>query len=105
MKNLAAVIFASGLCLFTATASANDIEARGRSLLNELGCKACHSFGGRGGRVGPALDTVGKRLAGEQIRRQLLSPRELNPESSMPSYDHLDSLEIDALVEFLARQK
>lgn len=105
MKVISAVLFAACLCLTTATAPADEIESRGRALLNGLGCKACHSFGGQGGRVGPSLDTVGQRLAEDRIRRHLLSPREINPESSMPSYDHLEDWKIDTLVEFLARQK
>ncbi|MFO7981923.1 MAG: c-type cytochrome [Desulfuromonadales bacterium] len=105
MKIIYAALFAACLCLSAATAPADDIESRGRTLLNGLGCKACHSFEGQGGRIGPSLDTVGKRLAEDRIRRQLLAPREINPESSMPSYDHLEDWKIDTLVEFLGRQE
>ncbi|HKL48676.1 MAG TPA: c-type cytochrome [Desulfuromonadales bacterium] len=105
MRVISAALFAACLCLSTATAQADDVESRGRALLNGLGCKACHSFEGQGGRIGPSLDTVGKRLDEDRIRRQLLTPREINPESSMPSYDHLEDWKIDTLVEFLARQK
>jgi len=78
---------------------------RGRSLLNALGCKGCHSFEGSGGTLGPALDDVGKRLDTAGIKAKLLSPRNHNPKSMMPSYSHLPSPDLKLLAAFLAGQK
>ncbi|NIR33911.1 MAG: c-type cytochrome [Desulfuromonadales bacterium] len=105
MKPLAIAALAAALCLVCTSAPAANLEAQGRALLNGLGCKACHSFDGQGGQVGPALDAVGKRLSQKQIRRQLVAPREVNPKGSMPSYDHLGEQDLGILVDFLARQK
>ena len=67
MRVISAALFAACLCLTTATAPADEIESRGRALLNGLGCKACHSFEGQGGRIGPSLDTVGKRMGDDRL--------------------------------------
>lgn len=80
-------------------------DARGRELVNSLGCKGCHKIGGSGGAVGPALDGVGKRLSAEQIQKKIVDPKSVNPKSTMPSYKHLPPADIKALVGYLAAQK
>jgi len=93
---------AAGLALVLATTAwaAND-EGRAAELIDSLGCKGCHTLNGGGGTLGPALDAVGKRLDGSQIRRQLLDPKAANPGSMMPSYANLPEKDIDALVDYL----
>jgi len=83
--------------------AADDAKARG--LFNSLGCKGCHSFEGSGGTLGPALDGVGKRLSKEQIKTKMLDPKATNSASMMPTYGHLDTADLEALIDFLADQK
>jgi mono/diheme cytochrome c family protein len=83
--------------------AADDAKARG--LLNSLGCKGCHSFEGSGGTLGPALDGVGKRLSKEQIKSKMLDPKATNPASMMPTYGHLATEDLEALIDFFADQK
>ena len=72
-------------------------------LLDAGGCRGCHRIGGHGGTLGPDLAGVGQRLSRERLRRQLLAPRQLDPTSAMPAYDHLSAAEIELLLDYLAR--
>jgi cytochrome c1 len=69
---------------------------RGRALLHDLGCGACHSIPGvdaARGNVGPPLDNIGRRvyLAGtlanspEQMARWIRSPQTIKPQTAMPN--------------------
>jgi ubiquinol-cytochrome c reductase cytochrome b subunit len=100
-----AVLSASFLTLCFGAAHGESLDAKGRALINELGCKACHVFDGQGGQVGPSLDTVGSRLKAAEIRQQVRDAKERNPKSIMPSFSHLDADSLDTLAEFLSRQK
>jgi nitric oxide reductase subunit C len=72
-------------------------------IFNQL-CVACHTLGGQGGNVGPALDGVGGRLAADYIRRWLRDPMSLKADSRMPKLPLSDG-QIDELVAFLSQQK
>src|SRR5207244_13172235 len=57
----------------------------------------CHSFDGRGGKRGPALDSVAMRLNGDQLIRQVIQGG-----GNMPAYGkNLSPAETTALVAFL----
>ncbi|MEI8254552.1 MAG: c-type cytochrome [Deltaproteobacteria bacterium] len=67
-------------------------------------CVACHSIGGRGGAVGPALDTVGDRFNAEYLARWLRDPPSVRPRTAMPRLPLTDT-QINELVAFLGRQR
>jgi len=48
-------------------------------------CIACHSVGGTGGMVGPALDGVGNRLSAAELDRWLADPPAVKPGTAMPN--------------------
>ena len=52
---------------------------------NKYGCNGCHSVGGEGGKVGPALDRAGFRLNGTWIYRWVKYPQAMKPETRMPA--------------------
>lgn len=52
---------------------------------NKYGCNGCHSVGGEGGKVGPALDRAGFRLNGTWIYRWVKNPQAMKPETRMPA--------------------
>ena len=52
---------------------------------NKYGCNGCHSVGGEGGKVGPALDRAGFRLNGTWIYRWVKNPQSMKPETRMPA--------------------
>ena len=52
-------------------------------IFNQL-CVACHSLGGQGGQVGPALDGVGNRKTPAEILAWLADPPAIKPGTAMP---------------------
>jgi len=67
-------------------------------------CVACHSLGGSGGSVGPALDGVGDRFDTDYFAKWLKNPQAVIPGTAMPNLNLSDS-DIESLVAFLASQK
>lgn len=63
-------------------------------------CTSCHSVGGAGGNVGPALDGVGNRYDEAKLRAWLHNPTSIKPGTKMPNL-HLAEQDVDALVPFL----
>ena len=72
----------------------------GRRLFEEKGCIGCHSLGGKGGTIGPALDEVAKRRDAQWIIAHFRNPQAVTPGSVMPRFDFTEQ-EIRALTEFL----
>jgi nitric oxide reductase subunit C len=72
-------------------------------VFNQL-CVACHSLGGQGGAVGPALDRVGDRLNADYLERWLHDPQVVKPGTAMPKLP-LSEPQIRELVAFLSHQR
>lgn len=67
-------------------------------------CSACHSLGGSGGNVGPALDGVGGRFDAEYLNKWIADPQSVKPGTAMPKLPLTDA-ERQEMVEFLSNQK
>lgn len=63
-------------------------------------CAACHSYGGKGGNVGPALDGVGDRYTEADLRAWLADPQSVKPGTAMPNLG-LTPAQLDELTAFL----
>jgi mono/diheme cytochrome c family protein len=75
----------------------NDPRVRGAHAFAENGCQQCHSIRNSGGKKGPDLSGVGRRLNEAQIRAQIM-----NGGKQMPSFaDILQLTEADDLVAYL----
>jgi mono/diheme cytochrome c family protein len=72
----------------------------GRRLFVEKGCQDCHSLGGKGGTIGPALDQVGKRHDSQWIIAHFRNPQAVSPGTLMPQFNFSEQ-ETRALTEFL----
>lgn len=48
-------------------------------------CVACHSLGGKGGNVGPALDHVATRYTADKLDTWLADPNAVKPGTAMPN--------------------
>ena len=74
--------------------------AEGRRLFEEKGCFGCHSIGGKGGNIGPALDVVAKRHNPDWIVAHFQNPQAVSPGTVMPQFNFTEQ-QIRALTEFL----
>ena len=63
-------------------------------------CAGCHSIGGTGGNVGPALDGVSSRFDTEYLRKWVSDPQSVKPDTTMPALPMSDQ-ELDDIIEFL----
>lgn len=73
----------------------------GKRMYRELRCQYCHSIGGRGGVVGPELDTIGSRRNRDWLVDHFRNPQKLKPGSAMPNFGLLDQ-EIEGLVSYMS---
>jgi cbb3-type cytochrome oxidase cytochrome c subunit len=73
---------------------------QGRRLFQQKGCLGCHSIGGLGGKVGPALDDVGLRRTPEWMMQHFRDPQTVSPGSVMPRFGFTEA-EARALTDFL----
>jgi mono/diheme cytochrome c family protein len=78
---------------------------QGPELAGRLGCLACHSLKGQGGKLAPPLDGVGGRLTTRELGIALAYPRQRHPRAKMPSYAYLPPTEQEAVVKFLETLK
>ncbi|MBL8735268.1 MAG: c-type cytochrome [Planctomycetes bacterium] len=93
-----------GAVAVVASASGEVVAGTGdRPMVFNQMCIACHSLGGQGGQVGPALDGVGNRLTVEFIKQWLRDPVAVKPDSKMPKLP-LGEETITELVAFLSKQ-
>ena len=72
-------------------------------VFNQL-CIACHSLGGQGGVVGPALDDVGNRRDYTNLVAWLTDPQQVKPGTLMPKLP-LSEPDIVELASFLSQMK
>lgn len=95
---LQSVIF---LEAFPASAALKTTIESGSDLYQRLSCHGCHAWHNRGGEVGPVLDGVGGRSTREALETQILTPRQRQADSRMPSFAFVKPAEIQALLDFL----
>jgi ubiquinol-cytochrome c reductase cytochrome b subunit len=75
------------------------LELQGAIAFQNKACRNCHALEGSGGRRGPDLTDVGRRLNSDVLVRQVVQGG-----GNMPAYgQQLDSAEVGALVAFLVK--
>jgi nitric oxide reductase subunit C len=87
-----------------AAAGPANATAANRPALFAQVCIACHSLGGSGASVGPALDGVGSRRDRDFLVKWLKDPAAVKPGTQMPNLN-LPDADIQALADFLSSQK
>jgi hypothetical protein len=71
---------------------------RGRTVVAQSGCLACHRVGQAGNTgPGPALTHIGSKLSRHGIKHALIDPT-----APMPSFEHLPAAKLKAVVTFLS---
>jgi len=107
MMKRAAVVTMVVAALGSAAALAQDdaaVQAKGKEIYAAQHCSMCHSIEGKGNKNMP-LDGVGSKLKPEQIRKYIVSPREVKTDSKMKAYPSLAPADLDALVDYLSSLK
>jgi mono/diheme cytochrome c family protein len=77
---------------------------KGKAVYDAQRCSLCHAIGGRGNAKGP-LDGVGAKLSAADIRKWIVSPKEMksttNRKPEMRAYPNLPAADLDALVAYM----
>lgn len=89
--------------LATMAAAAEASNAPRPAIFDQL-CTACHSLGGKGGNVGPALDDAFQRYDEAAMRAWLTDPQTVKPGTAMPKLPLTDS-QLDELITFLVTSR
>ncbi len=76
----------------------------GRAVYDQNHCWICHSIEGKGNKKTP-LDKVGSNLYPDQIKKWIVSPKEMKPETKMKAYNQLSEKDLADLVEYLSGLK
>jgi len=74
--------------------------SEGQRLFEQKGCIGCHSIGGKGGKIGPALDDVGLRRSSQWMIQHFRDPQVVSPGTVMPRFGFTEA-EARALTDFL----
>lgn len=94
---------ASQAKIVSLTSSASAAEVERPQVFGQV-CLACHSIGGSGGKVGPALDDIGSRRNKDFLVSWLKDPMAIKPDSKMPKLP-LGEADIESLANYLSRLK
>jgi ubiquinol-cytochrome c reductase cytochrome b subunit len=74
----------------------------GAVLFHKLGCMACHSVNGSGGKIGPDLShEAGAGRSRAWLVTQIENPRKHDPRTIMPSFGSLAPSQVDSLADYL----
>lgn len=84
-------------------ASADSVEMKGRKLLEERNCLACHKINKKGGDIAPDLSDEGKKARPEWLFSFLTNPHRIRPlqDARMP-YFKMQGDNITTVIEYLA---
>lgn len=85
--------------LMRPTATTASVAAGQPELFRTI-CVACHSVGGAGGVVGPALDEVYKRKTRQEMITWISDPQKLKPGTPMPKID-MTPAQLNEVVDYL----
>jgi len=106
MKRWMAAVGVVGLLAAGAPASPQDDSghAKGKEVFAAQKCSMCHAIEGKGNKNNP-LDGVGSKLSSDQIKKWIVSPKEMKADSKMKAYPSLTGADLDALVAYLSSLK
>lgn len=107
MRVMSAAVLA-GLSAGPALAQDAKLVERGKAVYDAQKCAMCHSIAGKGNAKGP-LEGVGSKLSAEDIRKWIVSPKEMksatNRKPEMRAYPALPAADLEALVAYMRSLK
>jgi mono/diheme cytochrome c family protein len=76
--------------------------AKGQELFGTLGCTACHTVNGQGGKAGPDLSNeANKGRSRAWLATTIRNPKADNPQTVMPAYGNLSDEQVGNLVDYM----
>ncbi len=88
--------------ILATAAGVGGIElSAGQKVYRSEGCSGCHMISGIGGTTGPDLTKVGSRRDRKWLHEHFEDPREVVPNSAMPSYRRLGDQALDDLTDYM----
>jgi nitric oxide reductase subunit C len=72
------------------------------AVFTNKGCVGCHMVGGKGGNVGPALDTIASRMDRASLKEWISDPQKIKPGTVMPKLP-MTPEELDEIVDYLGK--
>ena len=82
----------------------NSTLEHGREVYAAQKCALCHSISGIGGKK-KVLDGVGSRLKSEDVKKWILSPKEMKADTTMKAYPNLPEQDLNDLVSYVMTLK
>lgn len=89
-----------GTCHKESTVPDAPVLSKGRRLIEEYNCVACHKIAGFGKSFTPTLDGIGSKTTRSWLVRWLKNPRAVEPTTKMPHFFLADA-EANLLADFL----
>ena len=86
---------------FSLLISACSMTYSGEKLFFKEGCSQCHTYKGKGGRMGPDLSAVTNLKTDSWIDNYMQNPKSIYPFTRMPSFKHLSSSKRKAIISYL----
>jgi cytochrome c oxidase subunit 2 len=77
---------------------------KGKSVFAAQKCSMCHAIEGKGNKNMP-LDGIGSKLSADDIRKWIVSPKDMKADTKMKAYPSLTAEDLDALVTYLSSLK
>ncbi len=71
-----------------------------RPALFQAICIACHTVGGEGGNVGPALDPIATTMSPDDLKAWISDPQKIKPGTAMPQIP-MSPEQLDEMVDYL----
>ncbi|UCD66825.1 MAG: cytochrome c [Deltaproteobacteria bacterium] len=87
--------------LVTYFISGCSMSYNGEKLFYREGCSQCHTFKGKGGRMGPDLSAITNIKSDSWIDSYIQTPKKMNPFARMPAFKNLSGAKRKAIINFL----
>ncbi len=101
------MIFFAGILALVGIVAVFSLDAasdHGKEVFTAQKCSMCHSIEGVGGKM-KALDGVGSKLKADDIKKWIVTPKEMKANVIMKSYPDLPENDLNDLVAYLVSLK
>jgi cytochrome c2 len=96
------LVLASGVLAYAAQATGD--AAHGKEIYTAQKCQMCHAVAGAGNKAHP-LDGVGSKLSAEDMKKWIVTPKQMKADTKMKAYPNLAEKDVNDLVAYLMTLK